>query len=69
MLGWLAGPSKGLLLIGKQNGYLPLRFQQVNEHGIQVNILVAQGMSNQLDGVEWEQIDGALLAALHRLTT
>lgn len=43
MLGWLAGPSKGLLLIGKQNGYLPPFFQQLNRQGIQVNILIAQG--------------------------
>jgi amino acid transporter len=43
MLGWLAGPSKGLLLIGKENGYLPPHFQRLNKQGIQVNILVAQG--------------------------
>lgn len=43
MLGWLAGPSKGLLLIGRQKGYLPPRFQRLNDRGIQVNILVAQG--------------------------
>lgn len=43
MLGWLAGPSKGLLLIGRQNGYLPPHFQKLNKQGIQVNILVAQG--------------------------
>jgi amino acid transporter len=43
MLTWLAGPSKGLLLIGRREGYLPPHFQQVNSHGIQQNILVAQG--------------------------
>jgi amino acid transporter len=43
MLGWLAGPSKGLLMIGRQQGYLPLFFQKVNKQGIQVNILVTQG--------------------------
>ncbi len=43
MLGWLAGPSKGLLLIGKQNGYLPPFFQRLNRQGIQVNILITQG--------------------------
>jgi glutamate:GABA antiporter len=43
MLGWLAGPSKGLLLIGKQKGYLPPFFQKLNKQGVQVNILVAQG--------------------------
>jgi amino acid transporter len=43
MLAWLAGPSKGLLLIGKQEGYLPPYFQKLNPQGIQQNILVAQG--------------------------
>ena len=43
MMAWLAGPSKGLLQIGRQEGYLPPFFQKVNEHGIQVNILFAQG--------------------------
>jgi amino acid transporter len=43
MLTWLAGPSKGLLLIGRREGYLPPYFQKMNEHGIQQNILVAQG--------------------------
>ena len=43
MLAWLAGPSKGLLLIGKQEGYLPPYFQRLNAQGIQQNILVAQG--------------------------
>ena len=44
MLTWLAGPSKGLLLIGRQEGYLPPYFQKLNAHGIQQNILVAQGV-------------------------
>jgi hypothetical protein len=43
MLTWLAGPSKGLLLIARREGYLPPFFQQQNEHGIPVNILVVQG--------------------------
>lgn len=43
-LAWLAGPSKGLLLIGRQEGYLPPLFQRVNARGIQRNILVAQGI-------------------------
>jgi hypothetical protein len=43
MLTWLAGPSKGLLLIGRREGYLPPYFQKVNSHGIQQNILVVQG--------------------------
>lgn len=44
MLTWLAGPSKGLLLIGRQRGYLPPFLQKTNKHGIQQNILVAQGV-------------------------
>jgi putative glutamate/gamma-aminobutyrate antiporter len=44
MLGWLAGPSRGLLLIGKEHGYLPPHFQKLNKQGIQVNILVTQGI-------------------------
>lgn len=44
MLGWLAGPSKGLLLIGREQGYLPPYFQRLNEEGIQVNILKVQGV-------------------------
>ncbi len=44
MLTWLAGPSKGLLLIGRQEGYLPPYFQKLNKQGIQQNILVTQGI-------------------------
>ncbi|MFC1431977.1 APC family permease [Streptacidiphilus sp. N1-3] len=43
MLTWLAGPSKGLLMISRQEGYLPPVLQKLNSHGIQQNILVAQG--------------------------
>ena len=43
MLTWLAGPSKGLLLIARREGYLPPFFQQQNENEIPVNILVVQG--------------------------
>ena len=43
MLTWLAGPSKGLLMIGRQDGFLPPILQRLNKHGIQQNILVAQG--------------------------
>ena len=43
MLAWLAGPSKGLLLISRQEGYLPPYFQRMNSRGIQQNILVVQG--------------------------
>jgi len=44
MLTWLAGPSKGLLLISRAEGYLPPWLQRLNKHGIQQNILVAQGL-------------------------
>jgi glutamate:GABA antiporter len=44
MLTWLAGPSKGLLLISRQEGYLPPVLQRLNKHGVQQNILVAQGL-------------------------
>jgi glutamate:GABA antiporter len=43
MLTWLAGPSKGLVLIANREGYLPPFFQKTNENGIPLNILVAQG--------------------------
>lgn len=43
MLTWLAGPSKGLLLIARREGYLPPFFQRQNEHEVPVNILVTQG--------------------------
>jgi amino acid transporter len=43
MLTWLAGPSKGLLLIARREGYLPPFFQEQNENGIPVHILVTQG--------------------------
>ena len=33
VLVWLDGPSKGLLLIGRQQGYLPPFFQRVNAKG------------------------------------
>lgn len=44
MLTWLAGPSKGLLLISRQEGYLPPYLQRLNKHGVQQNILVTQGV-------------------------
>jgi glutamate:GABA antiporter len=43
MLAWLDGPSEGLLRIGRQQGFLPPYFQQVNGQGIEVRILAAQG--------------------------
>ena len=44
MLAWLAGPSTGLLLIGREHGFLPPHFQKLNDRGMPVNILVAQGV-------------------------
>jgi amino acid transporter len=44
MLTWLAGPSKGLLLISRQEGYLPPYLQRLNKQGVQQNILVVQGL-------------------------
>ena len=43
MIAWLDGPSEGLLRIGREQGYLPLYFQQVNRDGIEIHILAAQG--------------------------
>jgi putative glutamate/gamma-aminobutyrate antiporter len=43
MLTWLSGPSKGLLLIARREGYLPPFFQHQNENEVAVNILVVQG--------------------------
>ena len=44
MLTWLAGPSKGLLLISRAEGYLPPFLQALNKHGVPQNILVTQGV-------------------------
>lgn len=43
MLTWLAGPSKGLLLIARREGYLPPFFQRQNENEVAINILAVQG--------------------------
>ena len=51
MVAWLTGPSKGLLKIGREQGYLPRYFQQVNGDGIQMHILVAQGIVITLIGL------------------
>lgn len=48
MLTWLAGPSKGLLLIGRTEGYLPPILTRLNKHGVQQNMLVAQGIVTTL---------------------
>ncbi len=44
MMGWLAGPSKGLLMVGRDKGYLPPILQKTNKNGIQSSILIAQGI-------------------------
>ncbi len=44
MIGWLAGPSKGLLRVGREQGYLPPILQKTNKKDIQVNILYGQGI-------------------------
>jgi amino acid transporter len=44
LLDWLTGPSTGLVAIGRERGYLPPYFQKLNANGVQVRILVAQGL-------------------------
>jgi len=44
MISWLDGPSEGLLKIGRDQGFLPPYFQQVNRQGIEVRILAAEGV-------------------------
>jgi glutamate:GABA antiporter len=41
---WLSGPSRSLLLVSKEGGYLPPWFQKTNRAGVQINILAAQGV-------------------------
>ncbi|MBP2402525.1 Extreme acid sensitivity protein [Streptomyces netropsis] len=43
MLTWLAGPAKGLLMVSRQEGYLPPVLQKLNRRGVPMNIMVAQG--------------------------
>ncbi|MDL9979531.1 APC family permease [Microbacterium sp. ASV49] len=40
---WIPGPSKGLLLVGRQ-GYLPPSMQKTNKNDMQVPIMVVQGI-------------------------
>ena len=56
MLTWLAGPSKGLLLISRQEGYLPPFLQRLNKHGVQQNILVVQGVITTVIGLMYALI-------------
>jgi len=51
LLDWLTGPSTGLLDIGRERGYLPPYFQKVNPNGVQVRIMVAQGVVITLIGL------------------
>ena len=51
MLTWLAGPSKGLVLIAREQGYLPPFLQKLNENGVPVNILVVQGLLTTVIGL------------------
>jgi amino acid transporter len=69
LLDWLTGPSTGLLDIGRERGYLPPRFQQTNKNGVQMNILVAQGVVITIIGVLYALIPSVsraywILAAL-----
>ena len=51
LLDWLTGPSTGLLYIARERGYLPRYFQQLNSNGVQLHILVAQGVVITLIGL------------------
>jgi glutamate:GABA antiporter len=44
LLDWLTGPSTGLLDIARERGYLPRYYQELNSNGVQLHILVAQGL-------------------------
>ena len=51
LLDWLTGPSTGLVEIGRERGYLPRYFQRLNANGVQLHILVAQGIVITLIGL------------------
>jgi glutamate:GABA antiporter len=51
LLDWLTGPSTGLLDIARERGYLPRYFQELNANGVQLHILVAQGLVITLIGL------------------
>ena len=51
LLDWLTGPSTGLLHIARDRGYLPTYFQKLNANGVQLHILVAQGIVITLIGL------------------
>jgi amino acid transporter len=58
MVSWLDGPSEGLLLIGRQHGFLPPYFQKTDRLGIEVRILAAQGIVITLIAVLYAFIPG-----------
>ncbi|WP_275665916.1 MULTISPECIES: putative glutamine/gamma-aminobutyrate antiporter GadC [unclassified Vibrio] len=43
VVGWVAGPSSGLLVVAK-GGYLPRFWQQTNQHGMATHIMMAQAL-------------------------
>jgi len=51
LLDWLTGPSTGLLDIARERGCLPRYFQELNSNGVQLHILVAQGLIITLIGL------------------
>ncbi|WP_327663641.1 MULTISPECIES: APC family permease [unclassified Streptomyces] len=51
MLTWLAGPAKGLVLLSRQEGYLPPVLQKFNKYGVPQNVMIAQGVLTTLIGV------------------
>ncbi|MEU2503683.1 APC family permease [Streptomyces sp. NPDC007863] len=51
MLTWLSGPAKGLVLLSRQEGYLPPAFQKFNKAGSPTAIMVAQGVVTTLIGI------------------
>jgi amino acid transporter len=51
LLDWLTGPSTGLLDIARERGYLPRYFQELNSNGVQLHVLVAQGLVITVIGV------------------
>ncbi len=51
LLDWLTGPSTGLLEIARERGYLPQYFQKLNPNGVQLHILIAQGLIITLIGL------------------
>jgi glutamate:GABA antiporter len=51
LLDWLTGPSTGLADIARDRGFLPPYFQELNANGVQLRILVAQGILITLIGL------------------